>query len=485
MTEPHPPHNFEIEMGLLAAMLANNRVFDMVSEISAPEHFADDRHGMVYEAIGTLVYSGKQANAATLKNFFEANGALAQIGGVEYLARLQAAAVTFINVQDYAYRLRDLWQRRAMMEIGKSITNDAATKFSLNETADVMLDAALLELEEVRSKDPKASTSIFAAVSEAERMADEAVKRGGKLVGIPTGFVDLDRQIGGFEPGQLIVIAGRPSMGKSSLALWMAYNMARWCRENAVPWDKHAKPGAGVHFDSLEMSALEFGYRLIGPLAGVKPFDMRVGNLHPTAFSDINIAKERIRTLNLQIDETAAQTVMGIKARARAMKRRKGLAAVIIDHIGLMQASRDAFRQGGRVAVISEITAGLKQMAKELGVPVIALSQLSRQVEQREDKRPMLSDLRDSGTIEQDADVVIFCYRDSYYLERTEPKTKHPNESDAKFNERVQNWTEASEAARNVAEVIVAKQRNGPVGTVRMHFDQDMSRFSDLAKDAA
>lgn len=477
------PHNFEIEMGLLAALMASPTAYDKIAAISQPEHFADERHALIFEAIATLALRGKAANAATLKTFFDANGKLETMGGTKYLAALQASAVTIINVKEYALSLRDLWQRRTMMGMAVDI-RAAAAHPTVDQTADDLIETVMMELEEVRNSSESGSVaSIDTAMEEGERLADEAFKRGGGLIGLPCGFADIDQAIGGFEPGTLTLVAGRPSMGKSALALWMAWQAARWSSRNPLPWEKNGKAGAGVYFASLEMTTVEFGYRLLGPLAGITPFNMRTGRTSPDDFVKMNAARKEFRGVNLTIDQTPAQTLMTLRSRARAMKRRKGLAMVVVDHLGLMHASRETTKQG-RVAVISELSAGLKVLAKELNCPVVALSQLSRAVEQRENKRPQLADLRDSGTLEQDADVVMFCYRQAYYLERAKP-TRNPDESDAKWNERYDNWLAALDRCQNVGEVLIAKQRNGPVKDIEMHFDSEMVRFTDLAKDAA
>jgi replicative DNA helicase len=483
MFEPTPPHNFEIEMGLLAALMSSPRAFDRICNTTQVEHFADDRHQAIYEAIATLSIKGKQVNAATLKTYFDASGTLADIGGTEYLARLQASAVTLINVEDYAAMLRDLWQRRTLMSLAVDLKATAAAPV-FDSSADELIEQVMLDLEDVRSSsETGALASIDAAMESGYEMADEAHKRGGGLIGIPTGFIDIDEAMGGLEPGAVYVVAGRPSMGKSALALWMAWQAGRWMANNPVPWDKESKPGAGVYFASLEMTTVEFGYRLLGPLAGVPPFNMRTGKTNMEDFTRLAEARQAFRGVNLNIDQTPAQSISTIRARARAMKRRKGLGLIVVDHIGLMHASREAFKQG-RLAVVSEITAGLKQLAKELNVPVVALSQLSRTVESRENKRPQLSDLRDSGTIEQDADVVMFCYRHAYYLERSKPE-RQPGENDAKWNERFDNWAQALDHVKDLGEVLIAKQRNGPVKDISMHFDGQMVRFSSLAKDAS
>lgn len=476
-----PPHNFEVEMALIAAVLANNRAFDKISSLTKAEHFSDYRHAEIFSECAKMISEGKQANAATLRLRFEATGILAELGGAEYLARLQANAVTIVNAQHYATILRDLYVRREA--IGRGLDLIEAVQKDHEAPADKIIEELMLDLETLREGSAASPiVSLADAMNAAVELSEKAWKRGGGLVGVPTGFADIDRQIGGLEPGQLYILAGRPSMGKSALALWASYHLSRWLVNNALPWDKEQRKNAGVYFASLEMPDVQFGFRLLGPLCGIEPFSMRVGQFKDgEPFTKMAKVQSELHKLPLFIDQTPAQSLVGIRAGARRVKRRQGLGLIVVDHIQLMRAS-DIARRQGRVQELSEITAGLKELAKELDAPVVALSQLSRQVEQREDKRPLLSDLRDSGTIEQDADAVMFCYRDEYYLRNAEPKQR-PDESDIKFNERHQHYTERVLAAQGLAEVIIAKQRSGPVGTVKLHFDEKMAKFSNAARE--
>ncbi len=482
-----PPHNFEVEMGLLAALLANNRAYEKVSELLRPEHFADARHGRIYDAIGKLAQKGQQANAATLKNYFEHDGELAEIGGAEYLARLQASAVTIINAQDYAQRIFDLYLRRELIDIGTDVVNEAYA-FDVDSDANAKIESAEQKLFDLAEKGQAEGgfKTFNNALTAAIDMATLAFKRDGAVTGVTTGFADMDDKLGGLHKSDLLIVAGRPSMGKTALATKLAFNAAlarqQWLeqatREGRDLNDPEAD-GAVVAFFSLEMSAEQLANRLLSERVEIPSDKIRRGEVAGEDFPKFVQAAQELASLPLHIDDTPALSVSAVRTRARRLKRTHGLGLIVIDYLQLLSPP-PGMRAEGRVQEISAITRGLKALAKELDVPVMALSQLSRAVEQREDKRPLLSDLRESGTIEQDADVVMFVYREEYYHSRAEPG-RRPEEDESKFNERHQKWQERGEQIMNIAEVILGKQRHGPIGTVRLRFDGQFTKFSDLA----
>ena len=482
-----PPHNFEVEMGLLAALLANNRAYEKVSELLRPEHFADARHGRIYDAVGKLAQKGQQANAATLKNYFEHDGELADIGGAEYLARLQASAVTIINAQDYAQRIFDLYLRRELIDIGTDVVNEAYA-FDVDSDANAKIESAEQKLFDLAEKGQAEggfktfNTALTAAID----MATLAFKRDGAVTGVTTGFADMDDKLGGLHKSDLLIVAGRPSMGKTALATKLAFNAAlarqQWLEQatrDGRDRDDAEADGAVVAFFSLEMSAEQLANRLLSERVEIPSDKIRRGEVAGEDFPKFVQAAQELASLPLHIDDTPALSVSAVRTRARRLKRTHGLGLIVIDYLQLLSPP-PGMRAEGRVQEISAITRGLKALAKELDVPVVALSQLSRAVEQREDKRPLLSDLRESGTIEQDADVVMFVYREEYYHSRAEPG-RRPDEDESKFNERHQKWQERGEQIMNIAEVILGKQRHGPIGTVRLRFDGQFTKFSDLA----
>ncbi|MCZ8311508.1 MAG: replicative DNA helicase [Magnetospirillum sp.] len=482
-----PPHNFEVEMGLLAALLANNRAYEKVSELLRPEHFADARHGRIYDAIGKLAQKGQQANAATLKNYFEHDGELADIGGAEYLARLQASAVTIINAQDYAQRIFDLYLRRELIDIGTDVVNEAYA-FDVDSDANAKIESAEQKLFDLAEKGQAEGgfKTFNSALTAAIDMATLAFKRDGAVTGVTTGFADMDDKLGGLHKSDLLIVAGRPSMGKTALATKLAFNAAlarqQWIEQamrDGRDLDDPEADGAVVAFFSLEMSAEQLANRLLSERVEIPSDKIRRGEVAGEDFPKFVQAAQELASLPLHIDDTPALSVSAVRTRARRLKRTHGLGLIVIDYLQLLSPP-PGMRAEGRVQEISAITRGLKALAKELDVPVMALSQLSRAVEQREDKRPLLSDLRESGTIEQDADVVMFVYREEYYHSRAEPG-RRPEEDESKFNERHQKWQERGEQIMNIAEVILGKQRHGPIGTVRLRFDGQFTKFSDLA----
>lgn len=460
-----PPHNFEMEMGLIAAIMASNRAYDRIADITTPAHFADARHSRIFEAMAKVIEQGRQANAATLHALFQNDKDLEDVGGVAYLAKLQASAVTIVNVKDYAEGLRDLWVRRELLGIAEDVRQEVH-RFEVGHRADSVVEEveqALHDLVE-RGDARGGPVSLAAACDQAMTRAEAASK--GMFQGLRTGLVDLDEKLGGLEPGTLTVLGGRPSMGKTACGVVMALNAAR--------------TGAGVAFFSLEMPAAQIARRAQCQIAGVPLEAMRAGRLGPEAWSALQAARETFAKLPFVIDDRPALSLGQVAATARRLKRKKQLGLVVIDHLTLMGTPRGL--EARKVEAVGHNSGGLKRLAKELEVPILCLCQLSRANEQREEKRPQLSDLRWSGEIEQDADIVLFVHREHYYLTRSEP-ARSPKDSDAQFTDKRLRWNDACEAAQGKAELIVAKNRDGGDGVVRVAFDGPTANFSDLDED--
>lgn len=477
-----PPHNLEAEMALLGAMLANNRAYEHVQEFLRPEHFADPAHRSIFAAAATLIDRGQLASPVTLKNYLEHDGALAEVGGTPYLARLANAVLTIQNARDLGQVVYEAHIRRELIELGETIVNDAF-EHDLDVSATQQIETAEQALFGLAEQGASESgpRDFKSAVIGAIEMAEQAYKRDGLLVGVPTGFRDLDTKLGGLHNSDLLIIAARPSMGKTAFATNIARHAAQETKVRTETDGHTVADKEVVAFFSLEMSAEQLATRIISEQAEVRSDSIRRGDISEENFNRVFAASQSLHTLPLFIDDTPALSVSALRTRARRLKRQVGLSLIIVDYLQLMQAGGGR-RHENRVQEVSEITRGLKTIAKELSVPVIALSQLSRAVEQREDKRPQLSDLRESGSIEQDADVVMFLYREEYYRDREKPGQRD-SEPDQKFHERVERHEMLLEASRNRAEVIVAKQRHGPIGTVHLQFQGDYTRFSDLAPE--
>jgi replicative DNA helicase len=467
------PHNVEVEQALLGAILVNNEAFYRVSDFLEPEHFFEPLHQKIYKDIGSLVRAGKSATPLTLKTFLPADLDVAGLSGSQYLARLAAEATTVINAADYGRNIYDLAIRRALIGIGEVMVNvaydapiDIAPQAQIEDA-----ERRLYELAETGRYD--GGFQRFAqALTTAVELAAHAYERDGKLSGLASGLRDLDRMMGGLQPSDLIIVAGRPGMGKSSLATNIGYNVAKAWRSDVRP-DGQIKSvdGGIVGLFSLEMSAEQLATRIIAERAGISSSRIRRGEIDASDFDRVAEAAREMESLPFYIDETGGLAIAQLAARARRLKRQKGLDLLIVDYIQLLQGSSKRASEG-RVQEVSEITTSLKALAKELNVPIIALSQLSRAVESRDDKRPQLSDLRESGSIEQDADVVLFVYREEYYLRNREPRPG----TDEHFK-----WQTDMELAHGKAEVIIGKQRHGPTGTVQLQFEAEYTRFADLA----
>ena len=476
-----PPHNYEAERALLGAILMNNRAFERVSEFLDPKHFADPVNGRIYEACAKLIEQAQPANPVTLKTYLERDDLVIAAGGTKYIANMAAGAVTIINAGDYGKLIYDLYLRRELIALGEDMVNDAFES-SPDETAGDQIAGAEQKLFDLASTgNLEGGFRTFEnALTEAINLAEAAHRREGALAGVTSGLIDVDKKLGGLHASDLLILAGRPSMGKTALATTMAFNAAKYFATT----DRAEDRGKQVAFFSLEMSAEQLATRILAERAKINSHNIRTGGLSNEDFAQLVVATQEMNNLPLSIDDTPAVTVSTIRTRCRRLARQTktaaggpGLGLIVIDYLQLIAPARGE-RSENRVQEISAITRGLKALAKDLNVPVMALSQLSRAVEQREDKRPQLSDLRESGTIEQDSDVVMFVYREQYYLERSEPSQK-PEESSEHFHERHAKWQERCELAHNIAEVIVAKQRHGPIGTVKLHFEADFAHFSD------
>ncbi|MGQ0672930.1 MAG: replicative DNA helicase [Hyphomicrobium sp.] len=470
------PHNIEAEQALLGAILVNNEALDRVSSFLDPLHFYDPLHGQIYETLAKLIQAGKQATPVTLKTFFEnAEPIEPKLTVPQYLGRLAANATTIINAYQYGQTIYDLAVRRQLIVLGEDMVN-VAYDSPVDQPPEKQIEDAegrLYGLAE-QGKYGQGFQSFGDALTAAIDMASAAYEREGHLSGLATGLNDLDNKMGGLQSSDLIIVAGRPSMGKTALATNIAYNIAKAYRTEAQSdGSQKTVDGAVVGFFSLEMSAEQLATRILSERAESPSEKIRRGMIDEEEFRKLVGASQEMSRIPLYIDQTGGISIAQLSARARRLKRQKNLGLLVIDYLQLLTGSK---RTGeGRVQEVSEITTGLKALAKELNVPIIALSQLSRQVEQREDKRPQLSDLRESGSIEQDADVVMFVYREEYYVERLKP-----SEGTAEF----QDWMTKMSLVHGKAEVIIGKQRHGPVGSVQLSFESQFTRFGNLARDS-
>jgi replicative DNA helicase len=474
-----PPANIQAEQALLGAVLANNRAYERVAEFLAPDHFADPIHGRIYRAIVRRIEAGQLADAVMLKAEFEHTGVLEEVGGSAYLAQLLAAMVGIINAGDYGRAIHDAWLRRQLIEIGETVVNNAfGADPELDGTAQIeAVEQALFQLA-TNGTVAGGFMTVERALIEAIHGAERAFKRAGHVSGLTTGLRDLDAKMGGLHPSDLVILAGRPGMGKTSLATKVAVSAAKALLAQDRASDPNAVAKATVAVFSLEMSADQLATRLLSEASQVSSDRIRRGDISQRDFDKfVQVARE-IQSLPIEIDDTPAITLSALRTRARRLKRTKGLALIVVDHIQLMRPAAGT-RPENRVLEIGQLTQGLKAIAKELAVPVLALSQLSRAVENREDKRPQLADLRESGTIEQDADVVMFIYRDEYYLEQRMPKLA-AFESEARFQSAHDEWQRQMDRVHNEADLIVAKQRHGPTGTIQLFFEAEYTRFADL-----
>ena len=469
------PSNIEAEQALLGAILINNEAYYRVSDFLKPEHFFEPLHQRLYDLMSELIRAGKIATPITLKTFLPGDLNIGGMNGSQYLAKLAAEATTVINATDYGRTINDLSVRRDLIGIGEDMVNvayEAPVDFAPRQQIEDA-ERKLYEIAEV-GRFGKGFLPFKEALTTAVDMAANAFQRDGKLSGLATGLKDLDSKMGGLQSSDLIIIAGRPGMGKTALATNIAYNIAKAHRGETRP-DGHIATvdGGIVGFFSLEMSAEQLATRIIAERTGIPSSHIRRGGITEADFEVIKDVSIELQSLPFYVDETGGLAIAQLAARARRLKRQKGLDVLVIDYIQLLSGSARKSNES-RVQEVTEITTGLKALAKELNVPVVALSQLSRQVENRDDKRPQLSDLRESGSIEQDADVVMFVYREEYYLSNKEPRPG--------TDEHLK-WQTEMAIVHGKAECIIGKQRHGPTGTVQLQFEASITRFGDLAAE--
>ncbi len=467
------PHNLDAEQALLGALLIHNQINDSIAFL-LPEHFFDPVHGRIFAIARRRILGGNLITPITLKTLMEQDEGLRELGGADYLTALTEAPVSVLAAKDYAEEIYRLALRRELHEIGETIAAQALDTSDERSPSDQIAEAEekLYRLAE-QGQTQSGFTSFSSALIEAVNTANEAYMRDGELVGISTGLTDLDRKLGGLHKSDLLIIAGRPSMGKTALVTNIAFNVANAYRETVdASGQRVAENGGVVGFFSLEMSAEQLATRILAEQAEIESDKLRRGDMDEDEFRRLVMAAQQLQHAPLYIDDTPALSIGALAARARRLRRKSGLDLLIVDYLQLCRGNGGG-KDANRVQEVSEITQGLKAIAKELNIPVIALSQLSRQVEAREDKRPQLSDLRESGSIEQDADAVMFVFREEYYVARQEPTEGTPEHAE---------WIEKMSAVHNLGEVIIGKQRHGPIGTVKLMFDSRFTRFGNLAK---
>jgi replicative DNA helicase len=481
---PQLPHNVEAEAALLGAIMIDNRIAEDVQLKLRADHFYEAVHGRIYDAILLLLDRNMVANPVTLKPMFETDEAMKALGGPAYLAQLTGSGAGLIGARDFASQIYDLALLRELVGVGRSMA-ERALDTSEAETPREQIEAAEVALYKVAEEGGEAgSVKTFGqATRMAVELAEKALNAGGGLSGVTTGLDTVNAKTGGLHHSDLVILAGRPGMGKTALATNIAFNAARrWVRDEEDGIAPEKSVGAKVAFFSLEMSADQLATRILSEQSAISSESLRMGKIGQQDFRNLARAAAELETLPLYIDDTPGLTIAALRTRARRLKRRHGIGLVVVDYLQLLQGSGRQ-SDGNRVQEISEISRGLKTLAKELNVPVIALSQLSRAVEQREDKRPQLADLRESGSIEQDADIVLFVYREEYYVASREPK--RPSEGDdAKTFDDHAKWAAEMEKVFGLSELIVAKQRHGATGKVKLKFEAQITRFSDYIDDS-
>jgi replicative DNA helicase len=464
--ENKQPSNLEAEQALLGSILVNNDIIDEVSTIVSSTVFYDPAHVKIYEVIESLNNKGMIANPITLKNFFEKDNMLNEVGGTEYLVKLTRFSGSAKQAIDYAKIIHEMYLRRELIQISDQLSADTLNANTQEQDAENIIEStekSLFDLAE-RGSFSQSFLKFNQALDQTIEMATLAMQNDQGIVGVPTGLTDLDEKLGGLHKSDLVILAGRPSMGKTALATNIAYNAA----QNLLK--KQEK--SSIAFFSLEMSSEQLSTRILSEQAKIKSDDIRRGKVTEEEINRYIETSRNIYNLPLYIDETPAITIATLSNRARRIKRLFGLSLIVVDYIQLMRSSSK--RNDNRVQEISEITQGLKALAKELSVPVLALSQLSRAVEQRDDKQPQLADLRESGSIEQDADVVMFVYREAYYLERKQPKLGSIEHAE---------WQSKMNDVNGLADIILGKQRHGPTGTIKVEFEGIYTKFRDLTKN--
>ncbi len=463
-SEKKQPSNLEAEQALIGSILVNNDIIDEISTIINPTSFYDPAHTKIYEVIEELNNKGMIANPITLKNYFEKDNMLNEVGGTEYLVKLTRFSSSTKQAIDYAKIIHEMYLRRELILISDNLSSETLnTKEQSAEKIIESTEKSLFDLAE-RGSFSQSFLKFNQALDQTIEMATLAMKNDRGIVGVPTGLTDLDEKLGGLHKSDLIILAGRPSMGKTALATNIAYHAAQTLLSR--------QEKSSVAFFSLEMSSEQLSTRILSEQARIKSDDIRRGKVTEEEINRYIETSRNIYNLPLFIDETPAITIATLSNRARRIKRLFGVSLVVVDYIQLMRSSSN--KSDNRVQEISEITQGLKALAKELGVPILALSQLSRAVEQRDDKQPQLADLRESGSIEQDADVVMFVYREAYYLERKQPKLGSIEHAE---------WQSKMNDVNGLADIILGKQRHGPTGTIKVEFEGIYTKFKDLSKN--
>ena len=482
-----PPRNIEAEMALLGAILINNQAFEKVNEFLRADHFYDPVHGRIFAACATVIEQRRPADPTTLRHYFENDAEFAEYGGVQYLARLARAAVTIINAEHYGHIIHDLHLKRELIAIGTDTVNEAFDG-KPEDTAIAQVERAEQRLYELATTgDYEGGFQPFKiSLKSAIDMAEAAYKRDGRTIGVATGLDEMDRVLGGLHPSDLIVLAGRPAMGKTALATNIAFHAARQRDEAIKAGQTPPVDGAVVGFFSLEMSSEQLALRMLAEESGVASDLIRKSRLTNDDFEKFVRASQTLQRVPFFIGDTPGLSVSALRTRARRLKRQHGLSFVVVDYLQLVQAA-GATRFDNRVQEVSEITRGLKLLAKELAVPVIALSQLSRAVESRDDKRPQLADLRESGAIEQDADVVMFIFRKEYYWKKDnpEPRWHGAGGPDPSFYQQLEDWQRKykDEGEKGKAEIIIGKNRHGSTETVTLYFNERLTKFGNLVAE--
>ena len=461
------PMNIGAEQALLGAILSNNLALEKVENFLEPEHFSSKINALIFKTLKKLISNDQVADLNTLKVFLENDPDFISNGGISYLLKISENSISIINSKQYGELIYDLFIRRKLINLGTNLINDSYDNFE-DKNSDIIIENTESNLYNLTSdgdtqKGPRQFDNILSLTID---YAEKAYKKSSDVIGLKTGLNDFDKKIGGLHKSDLIIVAGRPSMGKTAFATNIASNIC-----NGKNNDKQTN----VLFFSLEMSSEQLATRVISELSQISSEGIRTGNLSKTDFEKIIVASEQLKNLSLFIDDSPALTISSIRTRSRRLKRKFGLDLIIIDYLQLI-TGESKNSNDNRVKEISDITRGLKAIAKELNIPVVALSQLSRKVEEREEKRPQLADLRESGSIEQDADLVVFLYREEYYLARTEPP---------EGTEKHAMWTSKMEKVHNIAEAIVAKHRHGPISRVKLHFNATNTKFSDLADSSS
>ena len=464
--ENKQPSNLEAEQALLGSILVNNDIIDEISNLVNSNIFFDPAHVKIFDVIENLNNKGMVANPITLKNFFEKDNMLDEVGGTEYLVKLTRFSGSVKQAIDYAKIIHEMYLRRELVQISDQLSSETLNASYQEQNAENIIEnteRSLFDLAE-RGSFSQSFLKFNQALDQTIEMATQAMQNDQGIVGVPTGLSDLDEKLGGLHKSDLIILAGRPSMGKTALATNIAYNAAQHILKR--------QEKSSIAFFSLEMSSEQLSTRILSEQARIKSDDIRRGKVTEEEINRYIETSRNIYNLPLYIDETPAITIATLSNRARRIKRLFGLNLIVVDYIQLMRSSSN--KNDGRVQEISEITQGLKALAKELSVPVLALSQLSRAVEQRDDKQPQLADLRESGSIEQDADVVMFVYREAYYLERKQPKLGSIEHAE---------WQSKMNDVNGLADIILGKQRHGPTGTVKVEFEGIYTKFKDLSRN--